>query len=94
MYYIARNQIATLEREVEKGESIYGYLDMIHMFNMGENEIMYSNNQIERFIDGESYFKTLIDDIKAAKTSIYIQSYIFKSDNLGTEIINLFKRKS
>lgn len=94
MYYIARNQIARLEREVEKGESIYGYLDMIHMFNMGENEIMYSNNQIERFIDGESYFKTLIDDIKAAKTSIYIQSYIFKSDNLGTEIINLLKEKA
>lgn len=94
MFYIARNQTETLEKETVKGMDIYGYLDMIHMFNMGENEIMYFGNQVERFVDGRDYFHRLIEDIKQAKTSVYIQSYIFKSDGLGTEIIELLKQKA
>lgn len=95
MYYIAKNQIHALEEsDIESHPDVYDYLDMIKMFNTGESEIMYLNNNVERFIDGHGFFGSLKEEIKKAKISVYIQSYIFKSDMLGTEIIELLKEKA
>lgn len=95
MYYIARNQIQALEHSnIESYPDVYDYLDMVRMFNTGESEIMYLNNNVERFIEGAKLFESLKKDIKEARISVYIQSYIFKSDILGTEIIELLKQKA
>jgi cardiolipin synthase len=40
------------------------------------------------FHNGETYFKSLLEDIKSAKHSIDIEVYIFSQDNLGKKIIN------
>lgn len=95
MYYIARNQINQLESiDANEHPDVYDYLDMVRMFNTGESEIMYLKNNVDRFINGNDFFDKLKEDIKNAKIAIYFQSYIFKSDGLGTEIIELLKQKA
>ena len=42
----------------------------------------------EIFHNGESYFKSLLNDIKNAKKSIDIEVYIFSQDSLGKKIIS------
>ncbi|WP_240649018.1 cardiolipin synthase [Anaerosphaera multitolerans] len=78
---------------VFENERTKDYVEMIEMFNVSEDEIFYQGNDIEMFNDGRDMFKRLLDDMEKAKTSIYFESYIFKSDGLGTEIMELFKRK-
>ena len=53
-----------------------------------------SNEQL--FFDAGDYYKTLLFDIKQAKTSIILETYIFKYDQLGrlfvTALLNALRR--
>ncbi|WP_413852682.1 phospholipase D-like domain-containing protein [Candidatus Ruminimicrobium bovinum] len=49
---------------------------------------------VKLFIDGEDFFNNFIDSLKLAKHSVFIETYIFKTDSFATEIINLLKEKS
>jgi cardiolipin synthase A/B len=50
------------------------------------NETLYSN--------GNDYFNDLIDDIENAKKNISIETYIFKNDSVGKEIVKKLKEKA
>lgn len=52
------------------------------------------NNKIEIFKTGSAKFRRLRDDIINARTSIYLQYYIFSDDSLGQEIAALLMRKA
>ncbi|CDZ75365.1 Major cardiolipin synthase ClsA [Peptoniphilus sp. ING2-D1G] len=75
-------------------ERTKNYLDIIELFNKGEQELLYSRNSVIKYNDGKDMFKQLFEDINNAKTAIYIQTYIFKSDELGMELIDLLKKKA
>ena len=47
-----------------------------------------SGNQIELLRNGTEYFPALESAIAAANSEIYIQSYIFQQDSVGTRIAN------
>ena len=49
---------------------------------------------VKLFIDGEEFFDDFIDSAKVAKHSIFIETYIFKTDSFAMEIINFLKEKS
>ncbi|MDO5041606.1 MAG: cardiolipin synthase [Peptoniphilus sp.] len=93
-------KISSLQLElIKKGEKplkerTRDYLDIIEMFNRGEQELIYSNNSVTKYNNGIDVFKQLMEDINKAKTAIYIQTYIFKSDELGKEFIELLKKKA
>ena len=68
-------------------------LNLIKM-NLNTNGSLYTNNNsIKIYCDGENKFKDLINDIKAAKKFINIEYYIFRLDNLGSQIIDILKKK-
>lgn len=69
------------------------YLEIIEMFNKGEMELIYTENDIKKYNDGRDMFRDLFEDIENAKTSIYIQSYILKSDELGKKLFEALKAK-
>ncbi len=52
------------------------------------------DNSIELLINGEEKFPVLFKEIRKAKSSIYIEYYIFKDDDLGTKLIDLLCFKS
>lgn len=70
------------------------YLDMVEMFNKAENEMLYTNNKVKIFNDGVEKFDALFEDLRKAKHTIYVQYYIFKSDELSTEFMNILKSKA
>ena len=45
-------------------------------------------------VDGESFFDDFIETVKSAAHSVFIQTYIFKTDTFSMEIINLLKQTS
>lgn len=70
------------------------YIKLIKMFNVAEGEILTQENHIELFSDGRDKFKSLKEDLLKAKYAIYMEYYIFKSDELGTEIIDILEKKA
>lgn len=50
-------------------------------------------NSVEIFTDGQSKFESLKKDISEAKSSIFLQYYIYNDDRLGNEILELLARK-
>lgn len=70
------------------------YLDMVEMFNKAENEMLYTDNKIKIYNDGVEKFDALFEDLKKAKHTIYVQYYIFKSDGISTEFMNILKSKA
>jgi cardiolipin synthase A/B len=48
--------------------------------------------QEEIFFDGSSYFDALIKDLEKAQTSIDIETYIFKFDELGKKILSALEQ--
>ena len=53
-----------------------------------------ANNEITIFTDGRSKFESLKKDLENAKTSIFLQYYIFLDDGLGNEIAEILMRKA
>lgn len=70
------------------------YVNMIEMFNRAEGELLYTHNDVEIFNDGEEKFKKLFEDLRNAKHTIYVQYYIFKSDKISTEFMEILKDKA
>ena len=70
------------------------HLDMVEMFNKAENEMLYTDNKIKIYNDGVEKFDALFEDLKKAKHTIYVQYYIFKSDGISTEFMNILKSKA
>lgn len=87
-------------REMENDEFVYSnkrteeYVDMIEMFNRAEEEILYTDNKVKVFNNGEDKFEELFSDLKKAKHTIYVQYYIYKSDKLSTEFTNILIEKA
>lgn len=80
--------------DLELKDKTKQYLEIIEMFNKGEMELIYTDNDIRKYNDGRDMFKDLFQDIENAEESVYIQSYILKSDELGEKLFELLKAKA
>lgn len=69
-------------------------LDDFNRFLDEELETKEFKANVKLFIDGEDFFNDFIDSIKLAKHSVFMETYIFKTDSFATEIINILKEKS
>lgn len=87
-------------RQIKEGQFAFSndrtknHLDMVEMFNRAEDEILYTNNRVKVYNEGESKFEDLFADLRQAKHTIYVQYYIYKSDELSTEFTNILKEKA
>ena len=87
-------------KQIENDEFVYSnnrtknHLDMVEMFNRAEDEILYTNNSVKVYNEGESKFEDLFYDLRNAKHTIYVQYYIYKSDELSKEFTNILKEKA
>ena len=67
--------------------------DMIRMFCNTDNVAFTDGNKVDIYRESNEFFSALLESIENAKYSINIQFYIFKSDSIGTQIINLLEKK-
>lgn len=51
-------------------------------------------HQVEHLVDGGPYFNTLIREIEAAKSSIYVESYILKDDHTGRRVTGALRQRA
>lgn len=69
-------------------------LDMIMSLEAIEFSPYRDDNNIELFSDGKIFFEELLESLKKAKKSINIEFYIFKSDDIGSKILNILEEKA
>ncbi len=72
---------------------IKNFEDLANM-HLTSNDIQVTyNNNIKLFHDGMDKFKSLIEDIRNAKTYIHMEYYIIQDDKLGRELIHELTEK-
>lgn len=84
-------------KENEKNVKVYSnnkHSDMIRAFTELDYSPYRENNHVSLYSDGEVFFNELLSEIKGAKKSINIQFYIFRTDRVGTEILNALIEKA
>lgn len=69
-------------------------LDMIMALEALEYAPYREDNQVFMYSDGKLFFQELKESLKAAKESINIEFYIFKNDQVGTEILDILEEKA
>ena len=87
----SRKQRAFLQKSDEDDILLSRYLDQ----NLGakEGDPTY-DNRVTLFHDGVIKFESLLEDIKNAKTSIFIQYYILRGDEVGRQLVNALAQKA
>ncbi|WP_224490998.1 cardiolipin synthase [Robertkochia flava] len=83
------NQVNLLkDRSVENKEKL------VRLMRDNEKSPLTLHNKVEILINGEEKFKRLFEDIRAAKSSIHLEYYIFRDDTIGTELVDLLCQKA
>ena len=59
-----------------------------------DDSIVTDDNAIDLFVDGAALFESQLDDIQKAKSYIFIQSYIFRQDELGRQFMEALCQKA
>lgn len=95
-----KNMAALQEEQIKKNQYLFKdpnyakYEDLITMNLISSESFFTQDNNIELYFDGLDKFESLMKSIENAKEFIYLQYYIFKSDNLGKKIIDLLCKKA
>ena len=69
------------------------YKKQIHMLLNNNQSFVTSNNAVTTFTDMNKKFAQMLKDIEAAEDHIHFQYYIFKLDNIGTELYKALLKK-
>ena len=64
------------------------------LLNIKSTALITQDNAIKLFHDGLDLFKDFREKLESAQHYIYLQSYIFRDDQLGKEIIEVLTRKA
>ena len=69
------------------------YEDLILMNYNHSGAVYTTGNEVKTYINGEDKFRELLNDIRAAKSFIHIEYYIFRYDDLGRALIKELHEK-
>jgi len=69
----------------------YGDLVLYHLHV--SNAILTDDNEVKFFVDGREKFASLLEDLKKAESSIHIQYYIIKDDEVFRPILEVLEQK-
>lgn len=75
-------------------KEFFVYEDIINLHLKGDKSIFTYNNDVELLFNGKDKFKELFESIKKAKKYIYIEYYIFKSDHIGSKLLEILTQKA
>ncbi|KRM58469.1 cardiolipin synthase [Secundilactobacillus malefermentans] len=67
---------------------------LVSLFVRTDHAFLSRKNRVKIFIDGNSLFHRMIQDIEAAQSSIHIEFYTFYNDKIGNEILDLLIKKA
>lgn len=70
------------------------HADLIHLHLKGSRALWSRDNEVETLTDGRAKFDRLLADIAAATETIHFQTYIFRCDSLGREVLDALTAKA
>lgn len=76
-----------------QNQTIEKHKNLIELNYQSNQSFLSTDNSVEILSTGTKKFNKLFEDIKNAKSYIYIQYYIIKKDSLGTELFKLLISK-
>ncbi len=79
---LPENPAAVANRDLLKLNQVYG------------GSVYTDGNDVELIIDGSILFKRMLDDIAAAKKSVYVEYFIIKNDEIGKQLIRALTQKA
>lgn len=59
-----------------------------------DKSILSDNNSVELFINGETKFPAVLEDLHQAKHHIHIEYYIYENDKIGNQIAEILIKKA
>ncbi len=80
-------------KEKAKSSSIHSSTFRSQLEEVGKSKFT-ENNDIQSFPHGDAYFTQLLQDIKAAKKSVYLETFIIREGPLVTYLIDTLINKS
>ncbi|SHE31167.1 cardiolipin synthase [Clostridium fallax] len=86
--------IKTLKENYRDSKYLKKYSSLIKMNYKNANAPYTENNKITPFFDGKILFEDIFSEVKKAKKFIHIEFYIFRTDNLGSEFMDLLIEKA
>lgn len=86
---ISNRELPNFDSEINEN-----YEDLILMNYNHSGAIYTTGNEVKTYINGEEKFKDLFNDIRAAKSFIHIEYYIFRYDDLGKALIRELHEKT
>ena len=67
---------------------VFEYGDLARLASRADRHaVLAGNNRVRLFVDGTEKFRSLLDDLRAAKEHIHLEYYILRNDALAKEII-------
>ena len=86
-----RQQINTMIKNIklDNQES-----EIVKMLYEAEGTFLTNNNSYKLFFNGKEAFDSILEDIKNAKRTIYMEYFIWKADELGEKIKNALVEKA
>ena len=86
----ALDQVRLQKKIISKKQSsiVKENLDDLVFLHINAGSWVTTNNTIKHFIDGQSKFDALIEDIRNAKKFIHMEYYILRGDTLGKKIVH------
>ncbi len=91
---LSRQEYVIKNVDMEKIDSEFSkYVDLA-LYNMKTSgAILSDDNNVDIFVDGDTLFEQMMEDMKSAKEFIHMQSYILRDDILFRRIVNVLKEK-
>ena len=80
-----------IDLDLELSESS---LQLISLVNKLVNPHLFTGNDIRLFTSGQEKFSALLNDIEAAQDYVHVQYFIIENDAVGSQLIDLLKRKA
>lgn len=76
------------------GNEVNKFQDLIYMQLANNDSPLTEKNQLVTYTDGQEKFDDLLKDFKNATTTIHLQYYIIRNDNLGRKVLQLLTQKA
>lgn len=91
----ANDQIEDIKKDnfKFKDPNYQSYSDLVEMHLVSSKSYFSQDNSIEFYHNGEDKFAALLESINNATSYIYMEYYIYRSDNIGGKILDALTKK-
>ncbi|MGY5849715.1 cardiolipin synthase [Salegentibacter sp. F14] len=90
------DQLILEDRDLEHLEKFFvdDKIKLVRLLQNNQTKPFTFGNKVDILVNGLKKFERLFTDLKAAKSHIHLEYYIFKSDRIGTKLIDILCDKA